>query len=102
MAKDKAGLVDLRSFKSVAVSINDRGVKKVWSQIGKPCPLGRDELSRLLIANSLVVDEEKGKLDRAEGGGGRPRERQQKTGATPKQWQGPLWDNHPQGPQVKK
>ena len=70
MAKDKAGLVDLRSFKSVAVSINDRGVKKVWSQIGKLSPLGRDELSRLLIANSLVVDEEKGKLDRAEGGGG--------------------------------
>ena len=69
MAKDKAGLVDLRSFKSVAVSIKDRGVKKVWSQIGKLSPLGRDELSRLLIANSLVVDEEKGKLDKAEGGG---------------------------------
>ena len=68
MAKDKAGLVDLRSFKSVAVSIKDRGVKKVWSQIGKLSPLGRDELSRLLIANSLVVDEEKGKLDKAEGG----------------------------------
>ena len=100
MAKDKAGLVDLRSFKSVAVSIKNRGVKKVWRQIGKHSPLGRDELSRLLIANSLVVDEEKGKLDKAEGG--RPRERLQKTGATPKQWQGPLWDNHPQGPQVKK